>query len=78
VRLANAGVEIRFSGRLYIHSKTMVFDGAQAFIGSQNPTANSFDNNREVGMVVNDDISLTRCMAVFARDWITGIPATPE
>ena len=76
-RLDAAGVQIRFSGRLYIHSKTMVFDGATVFVGSQNPTSNSFDNNREVGLVVTDPTALARCQAVFTRDWITGIPATP-
>jgi phosphatidylserine/phosphatidylglycerophosphate/cardiolipin synthase-like enzyme len=77
-RLAAAGIDIRFSGRLYIHAKAMMFDGRQAFIGSQNPTANSFDNNREIGMIVDDPISLSRCASVFAREWLTGIPASAE
>jgi phosphatidylserine/phosphatidylglycerophosphate/cardiolipin synthase-like enzyme len=75
-RLAANGIEIRFSGRLYIHAKLLTVDDRAAFIGSQNPTANSFDNNREVGVIVQDAIGLTRCTSVFERDWITGIPAS--
>ena len=78
VRLANLGVEIRFSGRLYVHTKTMIFDDDGVFIGSQNPTANSFDNNREVGLVLADPISLARCTVVFERDWTNGIPVSPK
>jgi phosphatidylserine/phosphatidylglycerophosphate/cardiolipin synthase-like enzyme len=76
-RLAATGVEIRFSGRLYIHAKLLTVDDRLAFIGSQNPTANSFDNNREVGVMVHDTIGLARCISVFERDWATGIPASP-
>jgi phosphatidylserine/phosphatidylglycerophosphate/cardiolipin synthase-like enzyme len=76
--LANAGVEIRYSNGLYIHSKTMIFDSAVTFIGSQNPTTNSFENNREVGLVVDDPIVLGRVRAVFARDWAISSPASPK
>ena len=78
IRLSNAGVEIRFSGRLYIHSKAMIFDDRIVFIGSQNPTTNSFENNREVGLVEDDPIVLVRVIDVFARDWAMAVPASPE
>lgn len=77
VRLANLGIEIRFSGKLYIHAKTLIVDNGVAFIGSQNPTANSFDNNREIGLALDDPIGLYRCSSVFQRDWEIGIPASP-
>ena len=78
IQLAVAGVEIRFSNRLYIHSKTMIFDNRTTFIGSQNPTTNSFENNREVGLVIDDPIVLGRARAIFAKDWAFSSTASPE
>ena len=78
IRLAEAGVEIRFSGRLYIHAKAMIFDNRIVFIGSQNPTTNSFKYNREVGLIEDDPLVLVRILDVFARDWAISVPASPE
>ncbi|MEJ7838733.1 MAG: phosphatidylserine/phosphatidylglycerophosphate/cardiolipin synthase family protein [Thermomicrobiales bacterium] len=77
-QLIEGGVDIRFGGSLYIHAKAMTFDGDTTFIGSQNPTSNSFDNNREVGMIVDDPKVLVRMIDTFARDWAYAVPISPE
>lgn len=34
----------------YIHTKSLVIDGSDWYVGSINFTTNSFDNNREIGL----------------------------
>jgi cardiolipin synthase A/B len=77
ISLASAGVDVRLMEGLYIHAKTMIVDGATALIGSQNYTPTSLDQNRELGMVVEQGALVNRCLAIFERDWVRAIPAAP-
>jgi cardiolipin synthase len=72
--LAAAGVEIRLASSLYIHAKLIVADGERAFIGSQNLSATSLDQNRELGIVVDDQVNLSRLTRTFAIDFRAGTP----
>ncbi|MGI8643811.1 MAG: phospholipase D-like domain-containing protein, partial [Thermomicrobiales bacterium] len=70
--LAAAGVEIRFARGEYIHAKLIIVDGATVWLGSQNFTATSLDQNREVGMVIDDTANVNRVREVFDADFATG------
>jgi cardiolipin synthase A/B len=72
--LAASGVEIRLSSSLYIHAKLIVADGERAFIGSQNLSATSLDQNRELGIVVDDPVNLSRLTRTFAIDFRAAAP----
>jgi phosphatidylserine/phosphatidylglycerophosphate/cardiolipin synthase-like enzyme len=72
--LAAAGVEIRFSSSLYIHAKLIIADGKRAFIGSQNLSATSLDQNRELGIIVDDPVNLSRLTRTFAIDFRAATP----
>ena len=73
--LADAGVEVQLArGGLYIHAKMMLIDGARAYVGSQNFTATSLDQNRELGVLLTDRGNLTRLAATFAEDFGEGQP----
>jgi phosphatidylserine/phosphatidylglycerophosphate/cardiolipin synthase-like enzyme len=77
--LARLGVEVRIVNDPYIHAKVVIVDGELAWIGSQNFTANSLDNNREVGTFVDDRPSLARINRAFEADFVAGTPLTaPE
>ena len=67
--LAAAGVDIRLSSSLYIHAKVIVADGERAFVGSQNLSATSLDQNRELGIVVDDPVNLARLTRTFEIDF---------
>jgi phosphatidylserine/phosphatidylglycerophosphate/cardiolipin synthase-like enzyme len=73
-KLAAAGVEIRLASSLYIHAKLIVADGERAFIGSQNLSATSLDQNRELGIVVDDPVNLSRLTRTFAIDFRAASP----
>ncbi len=52
-----------------IHAKVVIVDGARAFVGSQNFTATSLDQNREVGILIADPEVLLRLQRTFESDW---------
>lgn len=72
--LADMGVEVRLMRSLYVHAKMIMADGERAFIGSQNLSATSLDQNRELGIVVDDPVSLARLGRTFAIDFGTATP----
>jgi phosphatidylserine/phosphatidylglycerophosphate/cardiolipin synthase-like enzyme len=67
--LRDAGVEIRLMAEPYVHAKAIIVDGRTAFVGSQNLTETSLDENREVGIVVDEPEILQRLAAVFESDY---------
>lgn len=75
--LYGAGVDVRLAENLYIHAKLMVIDGEQAVVGSQNFTPTSLDDNRELAILVTDEATLVRCLAIFERDWLRAVPGAP-
>ena len=72
--LTAAGVDIRLSRSLYIHANLIVADGERAFVGSQNLSATSLDQNRELGIIVNDPVNLSRLTRTFAIDFRAATP----
>jgi cardiolipin synthase len=72
--LTASGVEIRLSRSLYIHAKLIVADGERAFLGSQNLSATSLDQNRELGIIIDDPVNLARLSRTFAIDFRAATP----
>ncbi len=81
---AKAGVEIKIIGRLTrkrpglnvgklpqlrLHARTMIRDGAYAFIGSQSLRENELDGRREVGVIFRDRKAVSRLLKTFQDDW---------
>lgn len=73
-RLADAGVTVRRMARPVVHAKAMVVDGRHAYLGSVNFTRASLDDNREVGVLVENVGLATRLAAVIASDAAAGVP----
>jgi cardiolipin synthase A/B len=67
--LIGGGVQIRLLADLYSHAKAIIVDGTTAFVGSQNLTAISLDDNRELGMMLTEPANLARLEGTFASDW---------
>jgi cardiolipin synthase A/B len=68
-RLAAGGIELRYATDLYIHAKMILVDGQAAFLGSQNLTETSLDENREIGIVVEEDAIIVRLTTLFESDF---------
>ena len=67
--LRESGGIIGFLAYPDVHAKVIVVDGQRAFVGSQNLTATSLDQNREVGIVTDDPAVLRRLRQTFETDW---------
>jgi phosphatidylserine/phosphatidylglycerophosphate/cardiolipin synthase-like enzyme len=69
VALLRGGVHVRYITNVYMHAKMMVADGRQAFVGSENFSANSLDDNRELGILIADQSAITLLTHTFQQDW---------
>lgn len=67
--LTQGGVHVREDQRLYMHAKIIVVDGVKAFVGSENFSAQSLDQNRELGIIVSDSGVLSKLSSTFQSDW---------
>lgn len=74
-RLMDAGVSVRLARGVYIHAKVVIIDGDTAWLGSQNFTATSLDQNREVGIILEDATNVGRMKQVFSEDFSAARPA---
>ncbi len=72
--LLSDGVEVRLMETLYIHAKAMTIDGDVSLIGSVNYSMTSLDRNREMAMVVDDPLLVSRVISVYERDWARSVP----
>jgi phosphatidylserine/phosphatidylglycerophosphate/cardiolipin synthase-like enzyme len=78
-----AGVEIRVIGkisgrvavnarklsRMRLHTRTIIRDGHQAFVGSQSLRPAELDSRREVGIIFRDSKVVKKLVATFESDW---------
>ncbi len=79
--LTTAGAHVRTyadedDAPLYIHAKMIIADGTRAFVGSENFSKGSLDENRELGMTTQDKNIITQIAKIFATDWRNATPFT--
>jgi phosphatidylserine/phosphatidylglycerophosphate/cardiolipin synthase-like enzyme len=72
--LAAEGIPVRFLTTFELHAKLILADGA-AFVGSQNLSYNSLQNNREVGLLISEPEPAGAIAARFEADWQAGVAA---
>jgi len=90
---ARAGVEVRIIGRVVkpsadldeghllrmrFHTRTIIRDGRDAFLGSQSLREAELDRRRELGLIVNDRAAVTSLLQVYERDWHSLAPASAQ
>lgn len=67
------GVPAKAGTFLYIHAKMILADfgtpAASVYVGSENFSKTSLDDNRELGIIVREPDILDRLHAVFEADW---------
>jgi cardiolipin synthase A/B len=90
---ARAGVEIRIIGRVLkpsdefdpgrlmrmrFHTRTILRDRREAFLGSQSLREHELDNRRELGIIVHEHDIVHSLVKVFESDWAGLEPARTE
>lgn len=71
-KIKNAGAQVKKISSPYMHAKIIVVDNKKAYIGSVNISANSMDNNRELGIIVSEAEVLRRLNETFQKDLAKG------
>jgi cardiolipin synthase A/B len=72
--LSAAGAVVRVATAPSIHGKVIVADGATAYVGSVNLTPTSLDENREIGLRLDDPSASARVAATVTADAAGGAP----
>lgn len=67
--LKAGGVQVKEDSQLYIHAKMIVADGSLAFVGSENFSTTSLDNNRELGVLLTNAQIISTLQQTFQSDW---------
>jgi cardiolipin synthase len=79
-----AGVEVRVIGKVSgksdfdsqklsgqrLHTRTIIRDGRQAFIGSQSLRPAELDSRRELGLIIHDLKAVKKLVDTFESDWV--------
>ena len=72
--LDDVGIKVHRLKHLRMHGKILLADGVAAIVGSMNLTPGSFDDRRELGIVVRDDAVIERLDEVVHHDWKNSHP----
>jgi len=64
-----SGVAVRKLTRMGLHTRTIIRDGRQAFVGSQSLRAAELDSRRELGLMVREMKVVKKLIATFESDW---------
>jgi cardiolipin synthase len=83
---AKAGLDIKIIGsmaarsanlpvapltNMRLHTRTIIRDGRQAFVGSQSLRQSELDLRREIGIIVRDSNVVNGLLATFEKDWVS-------
>ena len=71
-------IAVRKLNKLRLHTRTMIRDGKDAFLGSQSLRELELDSRREIGIVFRDAEILAEMTKVFEADWKAGVVTTGD
>jgi phosphatidylserine/phosphatidylglycerophosphate/cardiolipin synthase-like enzyme len=71
-KLKAAGVSVVAVSTPTIHAKSIVADGARAYVGSMNFTYNSLNANREVGLITDATSEIAKITSAVNSDFAAG------
>jgi cardiolipin synthase len=65
----NPGLEVRNLAKIRLHTRTIIRDRLQAFVGSQSLRMAELDSRREVGVIVREPKVVNGLIKTFETDW---------
>jgi phosphatidylserine/phosphatidylglycerophosphate/cardiolipin synthase-like enzyme len=72
--LKQHGAKLVSLSKPYIHAKSLVADGAAAYVGSENFSGGSLGYNRELGVVTNAASEVAKVTQATSTDFASGTP----
>jgi phosphatidylserine/phosphatidylglycerophosphate/cardiolipin synthase-like enzyme len=61
--------DVQKLGAMRLHTRTIIRDRRQAFIGSQSLRAPELDSRRELGLIIQDAKAVKKLIETFESDW---------
>jgi phosphatidylserine/phosphatidylglycerophosphate/cardiolipin synthase-like enzyme len=71
--LKGSNVHIKTITSPYLHAKLILEENKKAYLGSVNFSTQSMDENRELGIIINQSDILQKLEETFSADWQKGI-----
>jgi cardiolipin synthase A/B len=65
----NPGLDVRHLAGLRLHTRTIIRDRRQAFLGSQSLRRAELDSRRELGVIIHEPEVVSRLIRTFEADW---------
>ncbi len=69
ITLRSSKLSVRKLHRMRLHTRTIIRDRHQAFIGSQSLRQVELDERREAGIIIRDPKVISRLAKIFEEDW---------
>lgn len=66
---SGADLDVGKLAKMRLHTRTIIRDDRQAFIGSQSLRAAELDSRREVGLIIRDQAIIKKLITAFESDW---------
>jgi phosphatidylserine/phosphatidylglycerophosphate/cardiolipin synthase-like enzyme len=70
--LKAAGIAVKSLSKPDMHAKTIIADDVRAYVGSQNFTSTSLNQNRELGVLVSNATEVGKIATTFDKDFAAG------
>lgn len=64
--------------KMRLHTRVIICDSRQAFLGSQSLRKVELDDRREIGIMVNNRKIVSELVAIFESDWKASVAAIPR
>jgi cardiolipin synthase len=75
----NPGLDVRHLAKMRLHTRTIIRDRHQAFLGSQSLRTAELDSRREVGVIVREPRVVNGLIKTFEADWAaSAVEAIPQ
>ena len=74
----NPGLAVRNLAGMRLHTRTIIRDRTQAFVGSQSLRRTELDSRREVGVIVREPKAVNGLIQTFEADWDRKVEQQPR
>jgi cardiolipin synthase len=73
-----SGLDVQKLAGTRLHTRTIISDRRQAFVGSQSLRTAELNSRRELGLIIQDAKAVKKLIEIFESDWVVKSPKKGE
>jgi cardiolipin synthase len=73
-----SGLDVQKLAGTRLHTRTIISDRRQAFVGSQSLRTAELNSRRELGLIIQDAKAVKKLIEIFESDWVVKSPKKAE